>query len=179
MSDKCKGLCRNSASEVCNNYWKTTVTYTKTSTNTFLRNLNYDLIFNNDRMSVLHLVTTQTHTHSKEFKENLLSYARAHIMWTRCNNYEVILVTLNPSLFRAVSWCPYINATHLKILVWSSISDSVSIRILTTIIRNHSIFMVNHYFKLSPLASCVSAVNVVCKDIDVFNKGCIWLTDTL
>jgi hypothetical protein len=178
MSDKCKGLCRHSASEVCNNYWKTTVTYTKTSTNIFLRNWNDDLIFNNDRMSVFHLVTTQTHTHSKEFKQNLLSYARAHIMWTCCNDYEAILATLNPSpLFRAVSWCPYINVTHLKIR--SSIFDSVCIRILTTIIKNHFIFMVNHYFKLSPSASCVSAVNAVCKDTDVFNKGCIWLTDTL
>jgi hypothetical protein len=39
--------------------------------------------------------------------------------------------------------------------------------------------MADHNFKVSVLARCVSAVNAVCKDIDIFNKDYISLTDIL
>jgi hypothetical protein len=39
--------------------------------------------------------------------------------------------------------------------------------------------MVNHNLSVSPSARCVSAANVICKDIDIFNKDCISLTDVL
>jgi hypothetical protein len=37
--------------------------------------------------------------------------------------------------------------------------------------------MVTHSFKVSPSARCVSAANASCKDIDIFKKGYISLTD--
>jgi hypothetical protein len=39
--------------------------------------------------------------------------------------------------------------------------------------------MVHHNFKVSPSASCVYAANAICKDIDIFNKDYITLTDIL
>jgi hypothetical protein len=45
--------------------------------------------------------------------------------------------------------------------------------------RDYSTFMVNHNFKVSPSARCVSAANAICKNTDVFNKDYISLTDIL
>jgi hypothetical protein len=65
----------------------------------------------------------------------------------------------------------------------SSIFDSVSVRIPTRIIRDYSIIMINHSFKISFSARCVSAANTICKDIDIFNEDCEYtsprLTDIL
>jgi hypothetical protein len=43
----------------------------------------------------------------------------------------------------------------IKIKISSSIFDSVSVRIPTRTIRDYSIFMVNHNFKVNPSARCV------------------------
>jgi hypothetical protein len=37
--------------------------------------------------------------------------------------------------------------------------------------------VVNHSFKVSPSDRCVSAANVICKVIDIFNKDKITLVD--
>jgi hypothetical protein len=37
--------------------------------------------------------------------------------------------------------------------------------------------VVNHNFKVSPSARCVSAANAICKEIHFFNKDKITLTD--
>jgi hypothetical protein len=45
------------------------------------------------------------------------------------------------------------------------------------IIRHVSTFVINHNFKVSPSATCVSAATVLCKEIDIFNKDKIMLVD--
>jgi hypothetical protein len=40
-----------------------------------------------------------------------------------------------------------------------------------------STFVVNHNFKVSPSARCVSAANAICKETDIFNKDKITLVD--
>jgi hypothetical protein len=47
---------------------------------------------------------------------------------------------------------------------------AVSIRISTRIIRDYSTFMLNHNFKVSLAARCVSAANAICKDIDILTR---------
>jgi hypothetical protein len=37
--------------------------------------------------------------------------------------------------------------------------------------------VVSKNFKVSPSARCVSAANVICKEIDIFNKNKIMLVD--
>jgi hypothetical protein len=37
--------------------------------------------------------------------------------------------------------------------------------------------VVNHNFKVSPTARCVSTANVICKETDIFNKDKIKLID--
>jgi hypothetical protein len=39
--------------------------------------------------------------------------------------------------------------------------------------------VVNHNFKVSPSARCVSAANAICKETDILNKDKITLTDVL
>jgi hypothetical protein len=51
---------------------------------------------------------------------------------------------------------------------------------ISRIIRDCSTtFMLNHSFKVSPSARCVSAASAICKDIGIFNKDYISLTDIL
>jgi hypothetical protein len=38
--------------------------------------------------------------------------------------------------------------------------------------------VVNHNFKVSPPATCVSAANAICKEIDIFNMVKITLVDS-
>jgi hypothetical protein len=120
---------------------------------------------------------------SKEFKENLLPYAIADIfVGICCSNYECILARLNLSTL-------YSRQQHLDALFLinvfkskvscSSIFDSVCIQIPTRIITDYSTFMVNHNFKVSPSARCVSAANTICKDTDIFDKNYTSLTDIL
>jgi hypothetical protein len=40
-----------------------------------------------------------------------------------------------------------------------------------------SSYVVNHNFKVSPSARCVSAANDICKETDIFNKAKITLVD--
>jgi hypothetical protein len=61
----------------------------------------------------------------------------------------------------------------------SSIFDFVGIQIPTMIIRVYSTYMVNHNFKVSPSARYFSAANAIFKDIHIFNKDYILLTDIL
>jgi membrane-associated HD superfamily phosphohydrolase len=84
------------------------------------------------------------------------------------SNYEGMLATL------------YSKQRHLDVLVLitifeskiscSSTFDSVSIQIPTGIIRLLYIFMVNHNFKASLSARCVSAANYICKETGIYNK---------
>jgi hypothetical protein len=39
-------------------------------------------------------------------------------------------------------------------------------------------FVVNHNFKISPSARCVSVANPICKDIDIFEKDFITLNES-
>jgi hypothetical protein len=63
------------------------------------------------------------------------------------------------------------------IISFSSISDSVSIRIPTRVIRLLYRVMVNHNFKVIQSPRCVSAANAICKDIDIFTKDYTSLAD--
>jgi hypothetical protein len=63
--------------------------------------------------------------------------------------------------------------------ICTSVFDSVCIRIPTRIIRDYSAFTVNRNFKVSPAARCVSAANANSKDIGIFNRDYISLTDAL
>jgi hypothetical protein len=118
-----------------------------------------------------------------ELKENFLPCAIADFfVFVCCNNYEVILARLNLSTLYFKRLHPdvlfFINAFKNKISC-CSIFDSVSVRISTRIITDCSTFIVNHNFKVSPSARCVSAANATCKDNDIFNGDCISLTDIL
>jgi hypothetical protein len=98
-----------------------------------------------------------------------------------CNyNYEDILLRLNLLTLqlrrRHLDALFLINVFRGKICC-STILDSVSLRIPSRSIRDHSTFTVNHNFKVSPSARCVSAANAVCRSIDIFSKDCILLTD--
>jgi hypothetical protein len=64
------------------------------------------------------------------------------------------------------------NVFKIKISC-SSVFDSVSV------IGDYSKFVVNHNVKVSPSARRVSDANATCKDIDIFNRGYISLTDIL
>jgi hypothetical protein len=74
---------------------------------------------------------------------------------------------------------PFSLLMYLKPNLAVSIFYSISIRILARIIREYSTFMVNHNFKVSPSAGCVSTANAICKDIDIFNKEYISVPDIL
>jgi hypothetical protein len=52
----------------------------------------------------------------------------------------------------------------------SSIFDSITIWITTMIIKDYSVFMVNHNFKVGPFAKCVPADNSICKDINALMR---------
>jgi hypothetical protein len=93
-----------------------------------------------------------------------------------CNIYEDILARLN--IWTLYSTWQHLDALFL-IFVFKNIFHSISVIIPTMIIIDCSTFVVNHNFILSPSAGCVSAVNDIFKDIDIFNKDYILLTDTL
>jgi hypothetical protein len=61
----------------------------------------------------------------------------------------------------------------------SSTFDSVMVHKPTRIITDYSILMVNHNFKASSYARCVSVASAICKNTDIFNKDYISLTDIL
>jgi hypothetical protein len=94
--------------------------------------------------------------------------------------YEDILVRLSfltlDSRRRHLDSLFLINVFKCKISC-SSVSDTVSLRIPTTSIRDYSNFTEHHNFKVSPSARCVSAANASCRGNDIFNKDCILLTD--
>jgi hypothetical protein len=54
-------------------------------------------------------------------------------------------------------------------IFYSSILDSVSLRIPSRSIGDYSTFTVNRNFKVKPSARYVSVANVVCRSIDIFN----------
>jgi hypothetical protein len=59
----------------------------------------------------------------------------------------------------------------------STVFYTVSLRIPTRSIKGYYTFIVHHNFKASPSsARCVSAANVVCTSIDIFNKDYTLLT---
>jgi hypothetical protein len=99
-----------------------------------------------------------------------------------CNNRECILARPDLSTLYSsrqhLDALFFINVFKSKISC-SSIFGSVSIRIPGKIIGDYSTFMVNHNFKVSPSARCVSADNAVCKGTGIFNKDYISLTDIL
>jgi hypothetical protein len=55
----------------------------------------------------------------------------------------------------------------------------LSVYIPTRIIGDHSTFMVNHNFKVSPSARCVYNASAFYKDNKIFNNDYISLTDLL
>jgi hypothetical protein len=55
--------------------------------------------------------------------------------------------------------------------------DTVSLHIPSGSVRSYSVFTVLYDFKVSPSAICVSAAKAVCRNIDIFNKHCILLTN--
>jgi hypothetical protein len=95
------------------------------------------------------------------------------------SNYEGTLSTLNISTLHSrrkhLDTLFLINVFKNKISC--SISDTVNLRIPSRRIRDFSTFVVNHNFKVSPSARCVSAANAICKEIDIFNKDKITLVD--
>jgi hypothetical protein len=72
---------------------------------------------------------------------------------------------------------PFFSYVFKGKISWSSVFDTVSLRIPTRSIRDYTTFTVHRNFKVSPSDRCVSAVNAVCRSIDIFNKDCILLTD--
>jgi hypothetical protein len=55
--------------------------------------------------------------------------------------------------------------------------DIVNLRIPSRRIGDFTTFVVNHNFKVSPSAGCVSAGNALCKETDIFNKDKITFVD--
>jgi hypothetical protein len=90
-----------------------------------------------------------------------------------CNNYSDILVRLNVSALRS-RWrhlhAPFLINVFLKKITCSSIFDSVSVHILSLIIKDYYTLKVNHSFKVSPSARRVSTANAPCKDTDYLTK---------
>jgi hypothetical protein len=127
----------------------------------------------------LHL---RIHSNKKEFKENFLHDAIVDYVGICCNNCEGILARFDLSTlnFRG----QHLDALFLIDVFKSKIScsstpDSFSTWIPTRIIIDYSIFIVNHNFRVSLSARCVSAAIAIFKDIDSHNKDYIMLTDTL
>jgi hypothetical protein len=58
-------------------------------------------------------------------------------------------------------------------------AQEVSILIPPRIVRDYSIFVANHNFKVRPSSSFVSVPNVIYKDTDIFNKDHITRNDIL
>jgi hypothetical protein len=86
---------------------------------------------------------------------------------TCCKNYEDILARWNLSTL-------YSRQHHLDaiciikhITSCFSISHSVIVHMPTRIITDYRTFIVNHNFKVSYSAGCVSAVSVICKVMDM------------
>jgi hypothetical protein len=94
--------------------------------------------------------------------------------------YEDILVRLNILTLhlrrRHLDDLFIINVFKGKISC-SSVFDTVSLRIPTRSIRDYTTFTIHRNLMVSPSARCVSAVNAVCRNIDIFNTDCIRLTD--
>jgi hypothetical protein len=128
---------------------------------------------------VIIIITITTYYHCHYYKlesvQNKFS-ALCHSRFSEgvCySNYEGMLARLNISTLhwrrRHLDALFLINIFKNKIS-YSSIFDSVTVRIPTRIITDYSIFLVNHNFKVSPSARCVSVANPICKDIDIFEK---------
>jgi hypothetical protein len=73
--------------------------------------------------------------------------------------------------------CMYICEKNLRLTrnIIRLLFDSVSIRIPTRIIRDYSIFMANHNFKVSPPTRCLFAANAICKDTGVLTMNILLL----
>jgi hypothetical protein len=89
------------------------------------------------------------------------------------SNYEGMLSRLNISTLHSrrkhLDALFLINVFKNKISC-SSIFYTVNLRIPVRRIRDFSTFVVNHNFKVSPSARCVSAANAMCKEIDIYSK---------
>jgi hypothetical protein len=89
------------------------------------------------------------------------------------SNYEGILSRLNISALNSrrkrLDALFRINVFKNKISC-SFIFDTFNLRIPSRRIIDFSTFVVNHNFKVSPSARCVSAAKAICKEIDIFNK---------
>jgi hypothetical protein len=86
------------------------------------------------------------------------------------NRYEDILVSLNLSTLH--SRCQFCDALFLinvfKEINCSSIINTVSLQVPTKSARDFSTFNIWHNYKVSPLATCISAANVACSQTDIF-----------
>jgi hypothetical protein len=89
---------------------------------------------------------------------------------------SILLLSSSPL---AICFIPFIITTTTTIitLYYLIVFYSVSIWIPTRIIRDYSAFVANHSFKVSPSTRCVSDAGAVCKNMDIFNKDCISLTN--
>jgi hypothetical protein len=99
-----------------------------------------------------------------------------------CSNYEGMLARLNISALnskRRHLYALFLINVFECIISCDSIFDTVIILKPARIIRDCPIFMVNHNLKVSAQARGVSAANAVCRDIRIFNKDRITLTDLL
>jgi hypothetical protein len=117
---------------------------------------------------------------SKELKKIATLYQGRFFAGVCGSKYEGKLSRLNISTLhsrRKHLDAPFLINVFKNKISCSSIFDTLCLRIPSRRIRDYSTFAVNKNVKVSPTARCVSAVNVICKEIDIFNKNKITLVD--
>jgi hypothetical protein len=115
----------------------------------------------------------------KKIKMNLenLSYNRFISPNSFCN-YEAVLNYLHSKTLYCRRKKILMPDNIFKNKIDYFIMDAVGLRVPAKQIRDFSTFSVSNVSRISPSAGCVTAANVICRSVDVFNKHNIFLEDT-